>query len=423
MNDVTKFLMVYRLKQIMSLRIFSFRILSISMVIFWASICTAQKKISDNEIREFHKDIDSRTDKIFDSLVSFRRDLHRHPELSGKEERTAKKIAEYLTSLGLEVTSGVGGHGVVGILQGAKEGRKIAWRADIDALASDLPDVVEFESTNPGVRHICGHDVHATIGLGIADVLAEQRERLGGTVYFIFQPSEENIQGAKAMIEDNLFDIVDADEIYALHMSPFPAGTISTKPNGMYGDYKRIEVTIKKNGDSTAITDFVKNTISSVQNVNSPEQFNKPMNLGDPQLGIASPNTIYNGYVALGPGFYVNSDKDSFVVSTHISSSDLTKLEEAKKMIGQRIAESQYRKYITGTDYVPVTFTPDNDEPLVRNTTRTITEIYGKEAFIPLHGLIPGGHGRRFCTFSGEGSRSLFFPRWLKFRREQNCCS
>lgn len=184
---------------------------------------------SDQSNSLSHVFIQQKTDEIFDSLVSIRRDFHVYPELSGQEERTSKKIEQYLVSLGLEVKTNIGGFGVVGILHGAKKGKKIAWRADIDAMPSNIPDVVNFKSKNEGIRHICGHDVHTTVALGIANVLASQTENLEGTIYFVFQPSEENLKGAQAMIDDGLFDIINPDEMYALHMSPFPAGTIATK--------------------------------------------------------------------------------------------------------------------------------------------------------------------------------------------------
>src|SRR5690606_21042719 len=110
-----------------------------------------------------HKSLQEYADEIFQELVDIRRDLHRNPEISGREQRTSEKIAEFLESQGLEVKTHIGGYGVVGILNGSKEGKSIAWRADIDAMPSNIPDVVDFESENPGVRHICGHDVHTAI--------------------------------------------------------------------------------------------------------------------------------------------------------------------------------------------------------------------------------------------------------------------
>jgi len=109
-------------------------------------------------------------------LIELYRDLHRHPEVAGREVRTAGIIAKHLRALGLEVKARIGGHGVVGILEGGETGPVVAYRADMDAVFSDAPDPVSFRSETPGVRHICGHDLHVTVALGIAEALASIRE-------------------------------------------------------------------------------------------------------------------------------------------------------------------------------------------------------------------------------------------------------
>ena len=133
-----------------------------------------------------HQKIEKQTNEIFTNLVEIRRDFHEHPELAGNEKRTSKIIAEYLSNLGLEVKKGVAGYGVVGILKGGKEGKNIAWRADMDAIPNDFPDEVSYKSKNNGIQHGCGHDVHIAIGLGIAEVLSKNKESIKGTIYFIF---------------------------------------------------------------------------------------------------------------------------------------------------------------------------------------------------------------------------------------------
>jgi hypothetical protein len=134
-----------------------------------------------------------RIDKVIkdstDDLIKLRRDLHSHPEVAGEEMRTAKVITEYLEALGLEVRSGVGGHGVVGVLRGGHPGPVVAYRADMDALASADPDPAPFASKYPGVRHVCGHDIHVTVGLGIPKALSDLRYYLSGTVKFFYQPA------------------------------------------------------------------------------------------------------------------------------------------------------------------------------------------------------------------------------------------
>lgn len=132
-----------------------------------------------------HELVRIETDKIYDKLVKARRYLHANPELAGSEKRTQEFIKQYLLDLGIEVETDIYGHSIVGILKGKKKGKKIAWRADMDALPNDFPDEVEFKSKIKGIQHGCGHDVHLAIGLGIAEILAKNIESVKGTVYFI----------------------------------------------------------------------------------------------------------------------------------------------------------------------------------------------------------------------------------------------
>jgi amidohydrolase len=154
-----------------------------------------------------------------ESLVALRRDFHRHPELSFQEHRTAAIIAERLQAAKLEVRSGLGGTGVVGILHGDKPGRTIAWRADIDALP--LTELLEapFASGTSGVMHACGHDGHAAIAITLAEILAARRADLSGTAVFIFQPAEEVFGGAKPMIEAGVLDNPRVEQVYGLHLT------------------------------------------------------------------------------------------------------------------------------------------------------------------------------------------------------------
>ena len=178
---------------------------------------------------DLHQRIATYLDATAAEWVAVRRDLHQHPELSGQEVRTAKVVADRLRKLGLAVRTGVGGHGVVGILDGARPGPLVAYRADMDAVRSTYPDPVPFPSLEPGIRHICGHDVHVTIGLALASVLASVKADLPGRVMFIFQPSEENATGARAMLRAGLFAEAKPDAIFGLHSAPFDAGRLSSK--------------------------------------------------------------------------------------------------------------------------------------------------------------------------------------------------
>lgn len=167
-----------------------------------------------------------RYDEVFPELVSIRRELHQHPELSNEEVETPKMIANYLRDLGIDVREGVGGRGVVGTLVGGKPGKTIALRADFDALPIQDEKEVEYKSTVAGVMHACGHDLHTATLLGVAKVLSEAKDQVAGTVVFIHQFAEETTPGgAEFMVQDGCLDGVDV--IYGAHvMASEPYGTL-----------------------------------------------------------------------------------------------------------------------------------------------------------------------------------------------------
>ncbi len=174
---------------------------------------------------------------ILPKLVELRRDLHMHPELSNHEIRASRVVAERLASLGLEVKSG---YGVVALLKGAGPGPVVAVRADMDALPIQELRDVPYKSQVAGVMHACGHDVHTTIGLGTAEVLVGMRDRLHGSVKFIFQPSEEDWPegvpaGAARMVKEGVLENPRPAVIFGLHVFGHPAGTVSYEPNGRMG--------------------------------------------------------------------------------------------------------------------------------------------------------------------------------------------
>jgi hippurate hydrolase len=188
-----------------------------------------------------------------EELVAIRRDLHAHPELGFEEERTSDIVAERLKSWGIEVHRGVGKTGVVGVLRsGSGNARKIGLRADMDALPIHETTGLPFASGNPGRMHACGHDGHTTMLLGAARYLAETKN-FDGTAIFIFQPAEEGLGGARAMIADGLFDRFPCDEIYGLHNSPDGVrGQITIKPGPAMAAADFFDIRIKGKGSHGA---------------------------------------------------------------------------------------------------------------------------------------------------------------------------
>src|SRR4051812_28629553 len=176
-------------------------------------------------------DINARITKIVEArtqeLIALRRKLHEHPELAFEEHETAKAVGAFLTKLGIKFRGGVGKTGLVAVIEGAKPGPTIGIRADMDALPILEQTGLPFASKRPGKMHACGHDVHTVIALGVAAALNEMRDSLSGRVKFIFQPAEETLSGAQAMIADGVLDDPKMDLVLGYHNWPaVPAGKV-----------------------------------------------------------------------------------------------------------------------------------------------------------------------------------------------------
>ena len=209
----------------------------------------------------FHDDIEKRTALVMPKVVAWRRDIHEHPELSGDEVRTSALVAAHLKGLGMDVTTDVGGHGVVAILKGGKPGPVVALRADMDALPVaeqvDLPFKSKVRGTyrgqSVGVMHACGHDNHVAILMGAAEVLAGMKATLPGTVKFIFQPAEEGAPneegGAAPMIRAGVLLNPKVDAIFGLHVFPGALGSIGYRVGPLLAASNSFSLTV--NGKQT----------------------------------------------------------------------------------------------------------------------------------------------------------------------------
>jgi hippurate hydrolase len=201
-------------------------------------------------------------DAFADELTAIRRDLHMHPEIGFEEVRTSNIVAEKLDQWGIEVHRGIGGTGVVGVLQGnGTSGRRIGLRADMDALPMEEITNLPWRSTIPGRFHGCGHDGHTTMLLGTARYLAETRN-FDGTVHFIFQPAEEGLGGARAMLKDGLFKKFPCDELYGLHNAPDLAhGEIAILPGPAMAGADFFDITISGYGAHGAMPERSKDPV------------------------------------------------------------------------------------------------------------------------------------------------------------------
>jgi len=214
-----------------------------------------------------NNNLQSLINKVESKVIKWRRHFHEHPELSNREFNTAKVIAKHLRSLGMDVQTGIAHTGVVAILKGGLPGKVVALRADIDALpvieTSKLPFASKVKSTyagqDVGVMHACGHDTHIAILMGVAEVLSKVKDKIPGTVKFIFQPAEEGVPegeegGAEMMVKQGVLRSPDVDAIFGLHISSkTPVGTIGYRPGGIMAsvDDFRIRVLGKQVHGST----------------------------------------------------------------------------------------------------------------------------------------------------------------------------
>jgi amidohydrolase len=203
-----------------------------------------------------------------DGLLALRRDFHRHPELSHHETRTAEIIAERLHAARLDVRTGVGGTGVVGVLHGDRPGRTVAWRADIDALPlTELLDA-PFASGTPGVMHACGHDGHTAIAITLAEIMAERRDDVPGTAVFIFQPAEEVLAGARPMIEAGVLDDPHVDEVYGLHLTTQQrVGQVQVRPGPSMASADAFSVEVRGTGGHGAMPHLSIDPITAAANI------------------------------------------------------------------------------------------------------------------------------------------------------------
>lgn len=203
----------------------------------------------------------SYTATLQESMQTWRHDIHRHPELAFEEQRTADKVAELLTGFGLEVHRSIGKTGVVGVLKKGSSERAIGMRADMDALKILEQNTFEHRSRNEGKMHACGHDGHTAMLLGAARYLASDGE-FDGSAIFIFQPAEEHGEGARAMIEDGLFERFPVESVFAIHNFPSLAtGKFAIRAGSIMAAEDNFEITINGIGCHAAMPHLGKDPI------------------------------------------------------------------------------------------------------------------------------------------------------------------
>ena len=237
------------------------RFLIVGILLGFCIECSSQTpggvKISSSDEASWKK-IDKLCLESESQVISWRQDFHQNPELGNREFRTSKIIAEYLRSLGLEVRTNVAHTGVVAVLRGKSDSPVIALRADIDALPiKEMTDVpfaskvmAEYNGNQVPVAHVCGHDAHTAILMGVAGVLSKMKGELPGTVKFIFQPAEDSNatneeSGAELMVKEGVLENPKVDAIFGLHVAPYPASGLYYRAGGLFAGVNNFTIVVK----------------------------------------------------------------------------------------------------------------------------------------------------------------------------------
>jgi len=334
-----------------------------------------------------------RIDTLHDELVAVRRDLHRHPEVSGEEERTAGIVAERLRALGFALRTGVGGHGVVARIDGARPGPVVAFRADMDAVYSPAPDPVDFRSENPSVRHICGHDIHTTVGLALAEGLAAIRDRMSGSVVLIFQPAEERATGARAMIADGALDPHDPIAVFALHTAPMNVGQLAVVPGVMMSWRDRVRIRVTGDGDLEGIARQARAAVLATATLTPAQGLSSSPTpeFAFPQMAMP---TADGGAWTVSGSLSTGSRKTSAAARGQIASAL-----DALGSEGIEIALDYEERWIAGVD---------NDAELTRRATASVENVLGEGSVLPTGGIVPA-FSEDFGSFQERVPGVMFF--------------
>lgn len=313
------------------------------------------------------------------------KDLHEHPELPCQESRTAAVVTEHLESLGYEVYRNIGGHGLVGILANGK-GSTVWLRSELDALPMEEDTGLSYASKAKqldsdgilkGVMHGCGHDMHMASLLGAADLLKKVKDYWSGTLVCIFQPNEERLLGAQAMIDDGLFDKIPLPDILlGQHAVPTRAGTIGTRPGRVLGFLDSLAVRVYGKGTHSSTPELGIDPILMASNIISRLQM-----VVSREIDFKEPCAITSGYFHGGTDASIIPEFADFKVDIRSFNKDIqqTAVESVKRIIERECQAAnapQNPRIVTSASCPPI----DNDGEATDKLTRALRIFYGDEA-------------------------------------------
>lgn len=355
--------------------------------------------------------IDRLIEKHLDEIIEIRRDIHMHPELGMEEVRTSGIVKAELEKLGFEVEDNIGNMGVVGLLRGKKEGKTILLRADMDALPIEEQTGLPFQSINTGKMHACGHDIHTSILLGTAKVLAELKDEFNGNIKFTFQPAEEAnpTGGARYMIEDGVLENPKVDAAMALHIWGLPLGKVALRTSTMMAQSDRIFITVKGKASHASQPHNGVDAIVAAGQILTALQTVISRNIDPMESAVITIGTIHGGN-----RYNVLCDKvvmEGTVRTFNPAVADL--MPEKIKTVSENVAKALGCE--CDFEYVPGYKMTVNNEALALKAIKSFQDILGDEnVIIPEH---PASGSEDFSEFTMRVP-SVFY--WLGIESDLN---
>jgi amidohydrolase len=350
-------------------------LISVSLLLASAARMTARTPAVDLKTGQ---KIDEEVEKNRSEVIKIRRFLHMNPELSNREVETARQVAAKLESLGLEVKTGIAGNGVVGILRGSQPGPSVAVRADMDALPIQEQTNLPYKSLNAGVMHACGHDFHTSIALGAAMVMSTLKDRLRGTVSFIFQPAEEGPPpgeegGADLMIREGVLELTRANAIFALHVWPENVGTVLVASGNITASSDWFRVTVKGRSAHGARPHEGVDAI-----VIASEVIMMLQTIISRSVEPTDPAVLTVGVINGGTKENIIADRVVFEGTVRaLSDANRKKIPALMEAVVKKVTEAAEATY--QFEYKPYTPSVYNHPELVASMTPTLTRLLGKD--------------------------------------------
>jgi hippurate hydrolase len=313
-----------------------------------------------------------------EKIVALRRDIHREPELGFDTQRTAEKVLAALDGLPLDMETGVAKNGIVATLEGEGDGPTVALRADMDALPILEDTGLPFASETEGTMHACGHDGHTSMLVGAAHALSGMRDRLGGTIKFVFQPAEEGGGGGKVMVDESVADGVSS--IFALHLWPgLPFGKVATKAGPIMAAADAFEMEVKASGGHGAMPHLAADAIAIAAQIVTALQ-----TIVSREVDPVEPAVLTVGEIGAGTAFNIIPDKARIGGTVRTLNADLrekipARIEDLARGIAQGMRGDVDLNY---TFSYPVTV---NDAAAADLALGVAEDLFGGESVVELH--------------------------------------